>query len=435
MSQPATTSYAQDPGRLAGMARDIASKALSPVDLVRRYLSRIDAVDGAVQAWRIVDRERALALAEARHKEAQAGQLRGALHGIPVGIKDVIDVDGLPTRANSRSRADAKPATGDAEIVQALKAQGAIILGKVHTTEFAFFDPSPARNPHNLAHTPGGSSSGSAAALSAGMVPLTVGTQTVASVNRPAAYCGISAFKPSTRTLSAYGITPLAPMYDTPGLYGWSVADAVYAWEAVAPASAGPAVEASRVLTVVVLEDPHLGDASAEMTASWQRMLDDLSNAGHAVTRRASPIDFKRLCDIQRSTMLYEAGRAMRGFLELPAGQIGEKLLGAIKDGIAIPEARYLDERREIDRMREVVFAGDDRTTLYLWPAAPGPAPEGLGWTGDPRYISPWTALGGPMVTIPAGRTANGLPLGCILCGQPGMDRFMAAACRRLPLA
>src|SRR5262249_261065 len=145
------------------------------------------AVDTRVQCWREVDGERALALAEERAREVAQGRLRGSLHGVPVAIKDIIDVEGLPTRANSLSRASAPPAGADAEVVLALKAQGALILGKVHTTEFAFFDPSPARNPHNLAHTPGGSSSGSAAAVAAGMAPAAVGTQTVASVNRPAA--------------------------------------------------------------------------------------------------------------------------------------------------------------------------------------------------------------------------------------------------------
>ena len=179
-------------------------------------------------------------------REAAQGRIRGALHGVPVAIKDIIDVEGLPTRANSRSRASAPPASNDAEIVLALKAQGAVILGKVHTTEFAYFDPSPARNPHNLAHTPGGSSSGSAAAVAAGMAPAAVGTQTVASVNRPAAYCGIGAFKPSTRSLSVFGITPLGPSYDTPGFYGWSVDDAVYVYEAVAPSFLRPKPAARR---------------------------------------------------------------------------------------------------------------------------------------------------------------------------------------------
>ena len=190
--------FVADPGRVRDLAGAMARKELSPVALVRRYLDRIAEAAPDVQCWREVDGERALAVAAEREREAAQGRLRGPLHGIPVAIKDIIDVEGLPTRANSKSRASIAPAANDAEIVLALKARGAVILGKVHTTEFAYFDPSPARNPHNLAHTPGGSSSGSAAAVAAGMVPASVGTQTVASVNRPASYCGIAAFKPST---------------------------------------------------------------------------------------------------------------------------------------------------------------------------------------------------------------------------------------------
>ncbi|MET0193740.1 MAG: amidase family protein, partial [Hyphomicrobiaceae bacterium] len=149
--------YASDPGRVRELVAAITSKDLSPVALVRRFLDRIAEADVQVQCWREVDAERALAVAEERAREAEQGHIRGLLHGVPIAIKDIIDVEGLPTRANSRSRAAAPAAGNDAEVVLTLKAQGAIILGKVHTTEYAFFDPSPARNPHNLAHTPGGS--------------------------------------------------------------------------------------------------------------------------------------------------------------------------------------------------------------------------------------------------------------------------------------
>ena len=169
-------------------------------------------------------------------------------------MKDVIDVEGLPTRCNSRFLEERAPASADAGVVATLRAAGAVVLGKVHTTEFAFFDPSPARNPHHTAHTPGGSSSGSAAAVAAGMVPAALGTQTVASVNRPAAYCGISAFKPSSGLLSTFGVTPLAPVFDTVGLFGYRVADAVDLFEAVCPAHAAPGTDVThRPLKVVML--------------------------------------------------------------------------------------------------------------------------------------------------------------------------------------
>ena len=421
-----------DPGRVRALAAAIATGGLSPVTLVRRYLDRIAATDARVQCWREVDGERALAIAEVRRREAAEGRLRGALHGIPVAIKDIIDVAGLPTRANSRSRASAPPARCDAELVLALKAQGAIMLGKVHTTEFAYFDPSPARNPHNLAHTPGGSSSGSAAAVAAGMVPAAVGTQTVASVNRPAAYCGIAAFKPSTRSLATFGITPLAPSYDTPGFYGWSVDDAVYVYEAVAPNFLAPcaAPDAGKP-RVCIPDDPHVADAVPEVKAAVARTADAFAKAGHAVERLRPPISFERLFRLQRQTMAYEAGRALAHLLELPAQSIGEKLSAQLREGLAIPTARYLDERREIDAMRAQLFSLL-RAEIFLWPATPGPAPEGLAWTGDPKYIAPFTALGGPIVTLPAGFADNGLPIGCILSSRPGSDAQMGGWARTL---
>ncbi len=407
------------------LAAQIAAKKLSPVTLVQRYLDRIAVADPHVQCWRQVDAERALATASEREREAAQGTIRGLLHGVPVAIKDIIDVEGLPTRANSNSRAAAAPANGDAEIVLALKSAGAIVLGKVHTTEFAYFDPSPARNPHDIRHTPGGSSSGSAAAVAAGMVPIAVGTQTVASVNRPAAYCGISAFKPSTRSLSTHGITPLGPSYDTPGCYGWSVADAVAGYQAIAPpflTASGPRGPAT--LSICIPDDPHRSDAIPEIKAALTRFADAFANAGHAVERPASPISFERLFSMQRSTMAYEAARALRHLLREPAGAVGEKLIGLIREGLAIAPGRYLDERRAIDRMRETMFA-TLTADVFLWPATPASAPAGLAWTGDPKYISPWTALAGPIVSLPAGLAANGLPIGLILASRPGSDLAM----------
>jgi Asp-tRNA(Asn)/Glu-tRNA(Gln) amidotransferase A subunit family amidase len=426
-------SFTSDPGRVRQLAADIAAGRLSPVDLVRRYLGRIAEVDPQVRAWCELDAERALGIAKQRAEEAARGLVRGALHGIPVAIKDIIDVEGLPTRANSRSRAGAPPASGDAAVVLTLKAQGAVVLGKVHTTEFAFFDPSPACNPHNVGHTPGGSSSGSGAAVAAGMVPIAVGTQTIASVNRPAAYCGIAAFKPSTGSLSTFGITPLAPSYDTPGLYGWEVDDAVCAFEAIMPPFLRPRsrARAPARLSVAIPDDPHAADAIPDMNAALTRVADALANAGHAVERPPSPIAFGRLAALQRSTAAYEAGRALKHLLDEPSGMVGERILGLVAEGLAIADERYLDERREIDALRATLFS-KLTADLFLWPATPSTAPEGLAWTGDPKYIAPWTALGGPIVSLPAGTAANGLPLGCILSARPGTDGQMCAWARRL---
>ena len=426
-------SYVEDPGRIRAMAAAIRAGTLSPVELVQRYLARIAAVDPHVEAWRVVDGERALKVAAEREKEARSGAFRGALHGIPIGVKDIIDVEGLPTRCNSRSRADAPPATADAEIVLSLKAQGAVVLGKLHTTEFAFFDPSPARNPHNINHTPGGSSSGSGAAVAAGMVPLALGSQTVASGNRPAAYCGISCFKPSSRSLSTFGAAPLAASYDTLCFYGWSIDDAVLAFEVARPAHLRvPSTPPPQRLRIVEPVDAHLDGMADDMRRALAGMAERMRAAGHIVEQRPSPIDFGRLLALQRASFLYEMGRAHAALLKFPKGQIGEKLTEAISDGQKIDLARYGADRAEIDRMRETFFAHFADADAFLYPAAPTTAPEGLASTGDPRFIAPWTALGGPIVTLPAGSGANGMPLGVLFAAAPGRDMDLAAMARRM---
>ena len=209
-------SLIENPGRIRDLSAAMAKGEITAEALVRRYLDRIAAVDGQVKAWIHVLADAALAEARALDAERKAGRLRSPLHGIPVGIKDVIDVRGLPTRANSPSRADIAPASADATVVAHLRAAGAIVLGKLHTTEYAFFQSlPPTRNPWDLARTPGGSSAGSGAAIAAGVVPLALGTQTAGSVNRPAAYTGVCAFKPSTLAIGGVGVVPLAPSFDT----------------------------------------------------------------------------------------------------------------------------------------------------------------------------------------------------------------------------
>lgn len=429
-----TKRHVKDPGRVRELVKRIANGELSPVDLVHACLERIEETQPHVDAWREVDGERALAVAGERARELRAGRLRGPLHGIPVGIKDIIDVEGLPTRCNCRAREDVAPASADAEVVLAMKAAGAIVLGKVHTTEFAFFDPSPARNPHNTDHTPGGSSSGSAAAVACGSVPVSIGTQTMASVNRPAAYCGIAAFKPSTRSLSTFGIAALAPLYDTPGFYGATVDDAAYAFEAVAPAFLGRAhAPAPRQRArIVIIDDPLIADADAEMTAAWQRLAADFRTRGNTVESRPSPVPFKRIGELHWATMIYETARAQAGLMALPEDQVGQRLRAAIREGRDVTAERYLSDRAELDRIRAEFFAAFGDADAFLWPAAPGTAPKGLASTGEPKYIAPWTVFGGPVVSIPAGTASNGLPLGCILAGRPGEDLGMCGLARQL---
>jgi aspartyl-tRNA(Asn)/glutamyl-tRNA(Gln) amidotransferase subunit A len=424
---PQQTNYAADAGRISELQRGIRSGALSASTLVERCLARIDAVDSAVQAWRYVAHDSARAEADLLDREAKAGRFRGPLHGIPVGIKDIIDVAGITTLANSKTRADSAPATADAEIVAALRLAGAVILGKTHTTEFAYLDPSPACNPHNIAHTPGGSSSGSAAAVGAGAVPLALGTQTVASVNRPAAYCGVAAFKPSTQSTCTSGMTSLAPAFDTVGFYGATVIDAVALYDAVAPAftASFDRVSGPRY-NMVRLEDPTLESCDAEILKRVGDVVTSIADAGHAVSAAASPEDMATLFETQRRVMQYEASRVYRVLLDLPADRVGPKLRETIGIGLGLSETTYRADRTRLAAARATFWAAFADADAILFPATPQTAPAGLASTGDPRYIGPWTALGGPIVTQPIGRHANGLPIGMLVCGRPGSDRAIA---------
>jgi aspartyl-tRNA(Asn)/glutamyl-tRNA(Gln) amidotransferase subunit A len=423
-----TTTYAADPGGVTKLATQIRSGELTSTSLLERCLHRIDAVEPHVQAWRRVARETAHAEAEALDREARAGRVRGPLHGLPVGIKDIIDVRGMRTLANSRSRAGIKPACADAEIVAALRLAGAIILGKTHTTEFAYFDPSPARNPHNTGHTPGGSSSGSAAAVAAGMVPLALGTQTVASVNRPAAYCGIAAFKPSTQATCIHDVVTLAPSFDTVGFYGATTADAVALFGAVcAPFLGRPVADAPpSSYRIVRLDDPILEDSDPSILGALEEAAKRLGAAGHFVRSAPSPVAFRELFATQFKITQYEAARIHGALRGAATDRVGPKFLEMIEAGLAVRDDAYTGARRELAAARDRFWAAFEGDDALLFPAAPATAPEGLAWTGDPKYISPWTGLGGPIVTQPLGLVGNGLPIGMLVSGRPGGDRHVA---------
>jgi aspartyl-tRNA(Asn)/glutamyl-tRNA(Gln) amidotransferase subunit A len=425
---------AQDPGRLRDLAAAIKAKELSPTDLVKRYLDRTEVVQPVAAPWRELDAARAMATAAEREAQAARGEILGPLHGIPFGAKDIIDVEGLPSRCNCRALQDIAPAKADAEVVLALKAAGAIVLGKLHTTEFAFFDPSPARNPHNTDHTPGGSSSGSGAGVASGVVPMALGTQTMASVNRPAAYCGIAAFKPSTRSMSGFGVAPLAPSYDTIGFYGWTVDDAVYAYEAAAPfrTRAVPSRSDDDKPRIVIIDDPLIADCGPDMSDTLETEAERFRSMGYNVERQPTPIPFSRLGELHWNTMVYEAARTLAYLKDFPDDQIGQRLREAMDEGAAISTERYIAARSEINALRAKFFAAFGVDEAFFWPATPGPAPKGLESTGEPKYIAPWTVLGGPVVTLPTNGRSGGLPLGNILAGHPGTDRQMGALARRL---
>lgn len=414
--------YVSDPGRLRDLAAAMRSRALTSEALVRRCLDRIAEVDGAVQAWVQVLADEALAAARALDRESAR---RGPLHGIPVAVKDVIDVRGLPTRAFSPSRAQAPAATADATVVAHLRAAGAIVLGKVHTTEYAYFSPAPpTRNPWDLGRTPGGSSAGSGAAISAGMVPLALGTQTAGSVNRPAAYTGTCAFKPSTLSIGGVGVVPLAPSFDTVGAFGASAQDAALLAAGYGAAHLRLLEPKAATPRILILEDALIARLTRPGTAAQvASFAETLRGAGLRVSRAESAVSLEAVLMAHRRVLLAEAGRT---HARLPKDLISPRLAEDIEQGLAISDEAYLAALRELAGFRHAFWRGFGPDDLLLLPAAPDVAPMD-GTTGDPSFVIPFTALGGPIATLRAGREAEtGMPVGALLCAAPGADARLA---------
>jgi aspartyl-tRNA(Asn)/glutamyl-tRNA(Gln) amidotransferase subunit A len=427
MSQPVPvpTQLVQDFGRVRSLSGQIAAGRITSADLVERALARVALVDGAVRAWLLPLAEEARAAARALDAEARAGHSRGPLHGIPVAVKDVIDVAGAPTRANCRARAALPPASADATVVAHLRAAGAVILGKVHTTELAYMESvPPTRNPHDLTRTPGGSSAGSAAAIASGTVPLALGTQTAGSVNRPAAYCGIGAFKPSTLAIGGAGVVPLAPSFDTVGAFGATAAEAALLASGYAAAHLRLGQGAAGGGRVIVLTDPLLDRADAETRAAVAGLADALAASGLAVDHAAAPVALEDLRTEHRIVMLAELAGSQGG---LPANLVSVRLATDIAAGLGIPPAEYHRALAALAGLRARFWAAFGPADLLLVPAAPAVAPVGTA-TGDPAFIAPFTALGGPIATVRAGLgAASKMPVGALLATAPGTDARLAA--------
>ncbi len=415
--------HVRDPGAIVDLAESIAQGKLDPRALIEDLLARCAAVEGDVHAWCGLDREVALREAEARAREIREGGPHGPLHGIPFGVKDVIDVAGWPTRAGSRIRAAVAPATLDAEIVAAARAAGAIVLGKCHTTEFAYFDgPPPTRNPWNCDHTPGGSSAGPAAAVAAGMAVFSLGTQTAGSVVRPAAFCGIAAFKPTTQSIGTSGIVPLAPAFDTPGYFAMRVADVALVTSVLLPAAPRPPRrDSANGLRIGIVEDELLAASSAAAGASIDEVELRLRMAGHVVSRIPSPVALRGILVLHATILEYELARVHGYLRDAPADEVGTRLREAVIRGGQISEDEYRAARHRLAEAREHFWAFPAGLDAWVAPAAPGEAPPGM-QTGDPRFIIPFTALGGPIMTVPVAVTGGGLPLGVMILGRPGDD-------------
>lgn len=419
-----------DAGSVRTLAQAIMDGTLTSKALVEYCLARIEAVDSTVMAWRSVDRAGALAIADACDREATAGEWRGPLHGVPFGVKDIIDVRGVPTRVGSLACANAAPAKIDATAVARLRAQGAIPLGKTHTTEFAYYEGvPPTRNPHDTSRTPGGSSAGSAAAVASGAVPFALGTQTAGSVSRPAAFCGIGGFKPSTLSVVGAGVTPFAPSFDTVGVLARTAADAACVVAAMAPEALGFDVRVASPVKIeaVFLVDPLLEKKSeASVRISMAQLRARFIDAGIATRTMAPPIPLGDLGALHGTVSSYELGRVHAELL-FDEKLISPRLATDIRTGQAISDAAYSKAQAALIAARQTFWAALPWPALVVLPAAPGPAPVGQA-TGDPSFIAPITALGGPIASIPTDPcAATGAPLGAMLCAPPAHDATLAA--------
>jgi aspartyl-tRNA(Asn)/glutamyl-tRNA(Gln) amidotransferase subunit A len=417
----------QDHETIAGIGRRLREGEMTCLDLLRSCLDRIEEREPQVRAWVVVDKDGAEAQARALDAELAAGQPRGPLHGIPIGIKDIIDVKGLPTRCGS-PRATDRAALADAPLVERLREAGAVILGKTVTTAWAWIDPPITRNPWNPDRTPGGSSSGSAAAVASGMCMGAIGTQTGGSIIRPAAFCGIAGMKPTFGLVSTSGIQPFAPSLDHPGPLALFVADLYILYQVIR--DPGNQVEDKAVSPTPSAKDtPRLGRlggffdrlASAEMQAAIHAFLKWFKAWGADVIEVSEPVDFEELRSCHRTIMAAEAAATHKERFALLPEAFPPRIAELIREGQAISPTDYrLARDLKADRLERVLALFNDVDALVT-PAALGAAPE-TSTTGDPAFNSPWSYLGLPTVSFPLGFSAERLPLSVQLIGKPNDD-------------
>ncbi|MFC6063133.1 amidase [Streptomyces ochraceiscleroticus] len=402
----------RQPWSLSELVADLRSGRSAAEAALRRSRDRIAQTEEQVRAWVAFD-------------ESPATDRTGPLGGVPMGVKDIIDLAGLPTRCGSVLRADAGPAERDAPVVGAWRAAGAIPLGKTVTTEFAFFAPGPTRNPANLRHTPGGSSSGSAAAVAAGQVPLAIGSQTAGSVTRPAAYCGVASLVLRHGHIPTDGVAGLSPSLDAHGVYAATTADVALAWAALT-GEPDPSRDAQSAPRIALWNAAPLEAVSDEMGSALTSAVARLTDRGAKID--AFPLEalIAEVTAAHPVVMAYEAARERSAELER-ADRLSAPLAGLLRTGADTPESDYLAARRLVSAARDELGTLLSRYDAVLGPAAPGAAPQGLDATGDPVLSRPWQALGLPAVAVPGLRNEAGLPLGLQVIAESEAAALRAA--------
>ena len=425
-------------------ARLIRDGVISSEQLVEACLARISEVDSQVQAWAFLDPEYALTQARALDQYRLAGKPIGPLHGVPIAIKDIFDTADMPTEYGSPIHAGRTPSR-DATAVALLRGAGAVIMGKAVTTEFAFLNPGKTRNPHNPEHTPGGSSSGSAAAVAAQMVPLAIGSQTAGSTIRPAAYCGVIGFKPTHGLISRHRVSPLSRTLDHVGLLARTIDDIALLAEQLVGYDENDADTRPRAKTPysqLSAEEPPLAPMFAFIkTPMWERTDEDTREGfAEIVEQLGGQVDevelFPSASDAwqwHQTIMGAEVAHNFQREWQHSRALLSEQLRGQIERGRAVSAVDYQRALQQIVPMHDsFVELFEQRYDAILTPAAPSAAPKGLSSTGDPAFCVPWTLCGMPAITLPLLQSSDGLPMGVQLVGPRGGDARLLRTARWL---
>ena len=389
----------------------LSSGEKTPRDLLEICRRRIAAGEPDIQAWVEVSPQDPFA--------------DGLLDGIPFGVKDIFETRGLATEFGSALYAGRKGVV-DAPVVSALRRTGAVLLGKTRTTAFASFDPAATRNPRFPGHTPGGSSSGSSAAVAAGMVPFALGTQTLGSVLRPASFCGICGFKPSFGLLPFEGALPFAPSLDTVGLFTATAADMAELWSRGFGGRFLADLHRAALLCGEGMRPPVEDPVRHALTAAVER----LRAGGVSIDEIPAPQGWDRLQTAAQTINRYEGARSHRARFEEFGDRIGPKLAALVRDGLRLTPAEYEDARAHVEQMKLAVNSIFWDYPVILTPAAAGRAPAGLDSTGDPSHNAPWTALGVPAISVPL--PVDGGPVGVQMTAAWGRDDALVAVAAQL---
>jgi aspartyl-tRNA(Asn)/glutamyl-tRNA(Gln) amidotransferase subunit A len=422
-----------EPLTITAAAPLIRGGQLTPLDLLEQCLARIDRYEPKVRAWAYLDRERARTEAAQLTDEIRKGHYRGPLHGIPVGVKDIIDVFDMPTGCGSKLWANSY-ARKDAVCVERLRRAGVLILGKTVTTAYAYLDPPPTRNPWNLERTPGGSSSGSAAAVACGMCLGSLGTQTGGSIVRPASFCGVCALKPTWSCVSVDGVQPLAPSLDHVGLMANCVPDLALLLKPIAYFDRDsvptpeefvrkhfpPQPDLPRQLTGLPGYFPD--KVSPDMAAAFDQFRSLTSQAGWSWSDRSLPPMFADIPRHHYAMMSVEAARVHADRIARRPDDYPPRIRGLVEDGLRCPAVEYAAAVEHHTRYWEdgEAWFGDPWPTFAV-PAASGPAGD-PSTTGDPSILSPWSYARVPVVSVPVGRSPDGLPLAVALVRHSHCD-------------